>query len=53
VHPGPGERQIAVGVLVVNPPKWKVKANVVAREVLEAWFYPNRPIALQTAARKK
>lgn len=50
IHPGPGERQIAVGVLVVNPPKWKVKANVVAREVLEAWFYPNRDVARATAA---
>jgi len=52
VRPGPGERQIAVGVLVVNPPKWKVKANVVAREVLEAWFYPNRPVAPATARKK-
>jgi cell division protein FtsI/penicillin-binding protein 2 len=47
-RPGPGERQIAVGVLVVDPPKWKVKANVVARELLEAYFFPNR-----TAARHK
>ena len=49
VHPGPGERQIALGVLVIDPPKWKVKANVVARELLEAYFYPNR--ALQAQAR--
>lgn len=42
VRPMTGERQIAVGVLVVNPPKWKVKANVVAREVFEAWFAPKR-----------
>jgi len=41
-RPGPGERQIAVAVLVIDTPKWKVKANVVAREVFEAYFYPNR-----------
>ncbi len=46
-HPGPGERQIALGVLVIDPPKWKVKANVVARELLEAYFYPNRTAQAQ------
>jgi peptidoglycan glycosyltransferase len=30
----PGERRIAVAVLVVNKPRWHVKANVVAREML-------------------
>jgi hypothetical protein len=25
-------------VLVVNDPVWKVKANVIAREVLQAYF---------------
>jgi len=50
-HPGPGERQIAIGVLVVDPPKWKVKANVVARELLEAYFYPNRTQARSSRAK--
>ena len=37
-HPKPGEKQVAIAVLVVNGPKWQVKANVVAREVLQAYF---------------
>ena len=31
-------RQVAIAVLVVNKPTWKVKANVVAREMLRAYF---------------
>lgn len=31
-------RKVAFGVLVVNEPKWTVKANVVAREILRAYF---------------
>jgi len=27
-----------VAVLVVNGPSWRVKANVIAREVLQAYF---------------
>jgi cell division protein FtsI/penicillin-binding protein 2 len=34
----PQVRQVAVAVLVVNEPTWNVKANVVAREVLRAYF---------------
>jgi peptidoglycan glycosyltransferase len=30
--------KVAVAVLVVNEPTWQVKANVVAREVLRAYF---------------
>ena len=37
-HPKPGEKQVAISVLVVNGPKWHVKANVVAREMLRAYF---------------
>jgi penicillin-binding protein A len=37
-HPVPGVHQVAVAVLVVNGPAWRVKANVVAREVLQAYF---------------
>ena len=37
-RPKPGEKQIAIAVLVVNGPKWHVKANVVAREMLRAYF---------------
>lgn len=29
---------VAIATLVVNDPVWKVKANVVARELLQAWF---------------
>jgi cell division protein FtsI/penicillin-binding protein 2 len=37
-HPSPSEHQVAVAALVVNGPSWQVKANVVAREVLRAYF---------------
>jgi penicillin-binding protein A len=37
-HPQPGVRQVAVAVLVVNGPSWQVKANVIARDVLRAYF---------------
>lgn len=33
-----GAAQVAVAVLVVNGPTWEVKANVIAREVLRAYF---------------
>jgi membrane peptidoglycan carboxypeptidase len=36
---GPAQpRKVAFGVLVVNDPKWTIKANVLAREVLAAYF---------------
>jgi peptidoglycan glycosyltransferase len=38
VHPVPSLRQVAVAVLVVNGPTWQVKANVLARDVLRAYF---------------
>lgn len=31
-------RQVAIGVLVVNNPTWTIKANLLAREVLRAYF---------------
>jgi cell division protein FtsI/penicillin-binding protein 2 len=37
-RPQPGVRQVAVAVLVVNGPTWQVKANVLARDVLRAYF---------------
>jgi len=37
-RPQPGVRQVAVAVLVVNGPAWQVKANVIARDVLRAYF---------------
>jgi cell division protein FtsI/penicillin-binding protein 2 len=37
-RPQPGDRQVAVAVLVVNGPTWQVKANVVARDMLRAYF---------------
>jgi cell division protein FtsI/penicillin-binding protein 2 len=37
-HAKPGERRVAIAVLVVNKPRWHVKANVVAREMLHEFF---------------
>jgi cell division protein FtsI/penicillin-binding protein 2 len=37
-RPVAGKRQVAIGVLVVNRPKWRIKANTLAREILEAAF---------------
>jgi peptidoglycan glycosyltransferase len=37
-RPLPPARQVAVAALVVNGPTWQVKANVIAREVLRAYF---------------
>jgi cell division protein FtsI/penicillin-binding protein 2 len=37
-HPAPGVRQVAVAALVVNGPSWQIKANVLARDVLRAYF---------------
>ncbi len=34
----PGSGQVAVAALVVNGPSWEVKANVLARDVLRAYF---------------
>jgi peptidoglycan glycosyltransferase len=34
----PPPRQVAIGVLVVNNPTWAIKANLLAREVLRAYF---------------
>ncbi len=38
MKPLPNVRQVAVAVLVVNGPSWQVKANVLARDVLRAYF---------------
>jgi peptidoglycan glycosyltransferase len=38
VEPTPEAPQVAVAVLVVNGPVWQVKANVIARDVLRAYF---------------
>jgi peptidoglycan glycosyltransferase len=37
-RPLPGVRQVAVAVLLVNGPSWQVKANVIARDTLRAYF---------------
>ena len=34
----PAPRQVAIGILVVNEPTWRIKANLLAREVLRAYF---------------
>ena len=41
-HAKPGEKQVAIAVLVVNHPKWHVKANVVAREMLREYFHEDK-----------
>lgn len=38
-RPQPGQAQVAIAVLVINGPKWTLKANVLAREVLRAWAH--------------
>jgi len=38
VRPGGPIPQVAVAALVVNGPTWQLKANVLAREVLRAYF---------------
>jgi cell division protein FtsI/penicillin-binding protein 2 len=37
-RPVAGKRQLAIAVLVVNRPKWRIKANTLAREILELAF---------------
>ena len=37
-HDDPAARQVAVAALVVNGPTWQVKANVLARDLLRAYF---------------
>jgi peptidoglycan glycosyltransferase len=37
-RPIPDVRQVAVAVLVVNGPRWEVKANVIARDILRSYF---------------
>jgi penicillin-binding protein A len=37
-RPQPGGRAVAISVMVANGAIWKVKANVVAREMLRAYF---------------
>jgi len=41
-HAKPGEKRVAIAVLVVNRPKWHVKANVVAREMLREYFHEDK-----------
>lgn len=38
----PQPRKVSFGVLVANDPKWTIKANVLAREVLRAYFAAQR-----------
>jgi penicillin-binding protein A len=38
VKPVADVRQVAVAVLVVNGPRWEVKANVIARDILRSYF---------------
>jgi peptidoglycan glycosyltransferase len=58
-HPAPPARQIAIAALVVNGPTWQLKANVIAREVLRAYFAAQgsegvtRPSLAEVARTKK
>lgn len=45
-HPTEGVRQVAIAVLVVNNPAWRVKANVVAREMLQAYFASRKALGV-------
>jgi len=42
-HAEPGKKRVAIAVLVVNKPRWHVKANVVAREMLREFFREDAP----------
>jgi cell division protein FtsI/penicillin-binding protein 2 len=46
-HAQPGQKRIAIAVLVVNKPKWHVKANVIAREMLREFFHEDAPRVAQ------
>ncbi len=58
-HRDPSMRQVAVAALVVNGPEWQVKANVIARDVLRAYFAEQgvagvtRPSTREVARRHK
>jgi membrane peptidoglycan carboxypeptidase len=45
-HPMEGVRTVAIAVLVVNDPTWRVKANVVAREMLQAYFASQKAVGV-------
>ncbi len=50
-RPMPGVRPVAIAVLVVNLPTWQVKANVLAREMLHAYFLEQKvPLVLRPPA---
>ena len=47
-RPMPGVKPVAIAVLVVNQPTWHVKANVLAREILHAYFLEQKvPLVLR------
>lgn len=47
-RPIPGVKPVAIAVLVVNLPTWQVKANVLAREILHAYFAEQKvPLVLR------
>jgi penicillin-binding protein A len=53
----PGSGQVAIAALVINGPSWEVKANVLARDVLRAYFKARgaigvTPLATATIARR-
>jgi cell division protein FtsI/penicillin-binding protein 2 len=45
-RPVDGLRPVAIAVLVVNNPAWRVKANVVAREMLQAYFASQKALGV-------
>ncbi len=46
-HAQPGQKRVAIAVLVVNKPRWHVKANVIAREMLREFFHDDTPRVAQ------
>ena len=46
-HPMPGVRPVVVAALVVNGPSWRVKGNVLAREMLQAYFAEQKTPGVQ------
>jgi penicillin-binding protein A len=47
-RPVAGVRQVAIAALVVNDPTWRIKANVVAREMLQAYFAEQKVAGVHT-----
>ena len=45
--------EIAITIMLGNDVTWTTKANIVGRELLEAYFDPNAPVASTSGKHKK